>query len=1333
MDWSGSRFLATVITLVSGVCSPALVSAATIEITASESTVVSNQPVVFDVLASNNTGSTQSDLTVEMVVPAAVDDFNELIVLGPLDADASCDDFGASVSVCDPGDTVIWDIGDLAPGEVRHLSFQTEVFSTTSLTVDLLEDGSQEASATADVTVVSSSPLSLNIVEAQDPVARGAVQTFRVSWASLTTSALSNAAVALTLPAGTSFLSADNGGVEAGGVVSWNLGTLVANEVGILEVRAAVGAGVAAGTLLETSARFDADVSPTESVFEEVSSLAHVRDGAPLQMAMTLNTELSGGTSSFLDIAVSNPGATTQSGVTMRMRLPRGNPSFSEQLVTGALDLTESCRFTGASASTCEDSDILVWNFGDVAPGETVLTTMLVSAFFNTSQGWQRRYTAQLFTDDYTIEEAVVGITKADTLNLIVSEDQDPVAPGGELVYRVDWGNPTAANLDQTTLTLTLPDAVTFLSASDGGVHTNGVVSWTLNTIGAGRTDRFTVRTRAGASLDDGTLLEAEAEIAANVTFLQREFERASTVATVQAEAPLQLAAVFDANPRQSGGVNVLQLEIANPGSSTRSNVTMEMRWPAGIQDMPKPAATGLINNAESCTLLGFGECSFGDVLRWSLGDVEPGQTLISTLPIETRVQLPEGFMTQFKLRAFVGEDIVETSTVLVDAGDEYALSLLEEQDPAMPGGPLNYTLDWAVEGDASLDGTTLTFKLPEEVEFVSATGGGVHGNGTVVWTLNTLNPLEIGRFEVRTRVDESVSDGTLLRGEAEMTGSSGIFSVVAERAESVTRVQTAPPMGLAVTIHNRDEISPFATIPGRRLLEIVVSNPGSQPREAVLEMRWPHFSGDLDESDVLGPLDAANSCFGLDSNGSECEEGERLRWNFGTMAPGQVFVTQVPFEFVTLLFDSLARLEFRAHLRSAGEIVEQTKAATLEFPFTAGQGSLDVELDLVDAADSNGNRDGLKPGDSVTFGITYGNYSEADIDDVTLTMPVPAGLVFEYATGGGTLSDGRVVWNAGTVPAQEIARQAVRLRVPDTAPSGTLIDARVDITGNGARAENAQRAAVVQSVSPLRLDLSFPSVPVVLPDPTQLKLAVTNAGEQPLFGVEIEMHYPPGLLTAFEDNGSVGTVSGINCSFGTCFLTSLQLAWIVGNIAPGETLEFEIAPVSGLALGVPVNMMAFATDSSGAVALSSTTTANATEGSDADSDGIDDALDNCVGVANFNQHDNELDGAGDVCDVDDDNDGMTDLFELQFGLNPLLAADALEDPDGDGLNNREEARNRTNPNLADTDGDGATDSFEVAGGFDPLDPSDCVEGVCEAVSSGSATLKILLLEGAQE
>jgi hypothetical protein len=97
--------------------------------------------------------------------------------------------------------------------------------------------------------------------------------------------------------------------------------------------------------------------------------------------------------------------------------------------------------------------------------------------------------------------------------------------------------------------------------------------------------------------------------------------------------------------------------------------------------------------------------------------------------------------------------------------------------------------------------------------------------------------------------------------------------------------------------------------------------------------------------------------------------------------------------------------------------------------------------------------------------------------------------------------------------------------------------------------------------------------------------------------------------------------------------------------------------------------------------------------GSDSDSDGVADTVDNCPQDPNTDQLDNDMDGAGDVCDADDDNDGTPDSQDA-FPFDPAEDADT----DGDGIGDNADS---------DDDGDGFSDSTELALGYDALDVLD--------------------------
>lgn len=161
-----------------------------------------------------------------------------------------------------------------------------------------------------------------------------------------------------------------------------------------------------------------------------------------------------------------------------------------------------------------------------------------------------------------------------------------------------------------------------------------------------------------------------------------------------------------------------------------------------------------------------------------------------------------------------------------------------------------------------------------------------------------------------------------------------------------------------------------------------------------------------------------------------------------------------------------------------------------------------------------------------------------------------------------------------------------------------------------------------------------------------------------------------------------------------------------VDIVAPG-VLTARQYNIFGAESEIPV------TDGKLSVELTYTPTIIVLPAKDQDFDGIADFADNCPLAVNTDQLDTDTDGAGDTCDLDDDNDGLSDVLETALGTNTLLVdsdGDTLSDffevnYDGDPDNYIQNVD--LNPLASDSDGDGFNDNIEVGIGANPLDNSD--------------------------
>lgn len=138
------------------------------------------------------------------------------------------------------------------------------------------------------------------------------------------------------------------------------------------------------------------------------------------------------------------------------------------------------------------------------------------------------------------------------------------------------------------------------------------------------------------------------------------------------------------------------------------------------------------------------------------------------------------------------------------------------------------------------------------------------------------------------------------------------------------------------------------------------------------------------------------------------------------------------------------------------------------------------------------------------------------------------------------------------------------------------------------------------------------------------------------------------------------------------------------------------------------------------------------TEYTDSDADGIGDNRDNCPTIANSAQTNTDGDADGDVCDRDDDNDGLSDSAESALGTDPKNP-----DSDGDGVNDNLDAFPLDATETADSDNDGVGDEQDNCPSIANSDQSDSdsngLGDACDTLSTEPEATITLSADNAEE
>jgi hypothetical protein len=555
-----------------------------------------------------------------------------------------CEVSGDVNTDCDPRERVRWDFEPLGPGERITVTlppvvvggvFQRGDSTLMLLRAEVFEELAGQVGESRRARYVvrkhNDRNLELQLDESADPIEPGAELTYTISFGKPTAGSSAGTVVTFPIPAGTSFVSASEGGTLASGVVTWDLGTVPAAQGGTRRVTVHVDTPVVEGTVVEAAARIQ-DGTLVSSARAAANTV--VRSGSPFALSIeTIPDPIAVAEAADTQVTVTNVGDVTVDPV-LDLRLPDRLAAFDQNLTTR----DGVCTQTGDLTTTCNARELVRWDLAPLAPGARVtvsLAPVMNGGVSEARDGTLVPLRAEVYvpavgqTGERRIARQIIRKQNAHTFELLADESTDPVSPGANLTYTLTFGHPVAGTAAGVVLSFPLPVGTSFVSATGGGVESGGIVTWNLPALPAGQGGSRQVTVHIAPAVEAGTLLTTVARIQDGQPLPTSA--RVSVATAVQSGAPLRLSATATPNPARPTNVLDVDLTVNNDTGALISGAVLQARVPDTIVGFSEATTTG----GADCNLSGNVNttCEARERVVWGLPDIPAGGSVSVSMP----------------------------------------------------------------------------------------------------------------------------------------------------------------------------------------------------------------------------------------------------------------------------------------------------------------------------------------------------------------------------------------------------------------------------------------------------------------------------------------------------------------------------------------------------------------------------------------------------------------------------------------------------------------------------------------------------------------------------
>ncbi len=937
--------------------------------------------------------------------------------------------------------------------------------------------------------------------------------TYTITLTNMGPSTASSITVTDTLPTGVTFSSATAGYTLTNGLLTWPIASFTngATTNFSVTVIAPNNSATLTNRVSAGGAEFDPVSTNNNATAANAIVTTTVTPLTDLQTTKTGPATVFAGTNFTYTISLTNMGPSTASSISVTDTLPSG------------------VTFSTASAGFTLTNGLVTWSIASFTNGATTNFSVTVIAPNNSATITNRvssggfEFDPVSTNNNGTAANAIVTTTVTPQADLQVSKTgTNVVFAGTNFSYTITLTNIGPSTASSITVTDALPTGVTFSSATPGYTLTNGFLTWPIATFTNGASTNFTVTVIAPN--DSATLtnrvLTGGAEFDPVSTNNNGTAANAIVTTTVTPQANLQSTKTGPANV--FAGTNFsYTITLTNMGPSTASSITVTDTLPLGVTFSSATAGYTLTNG----------------VLTWPIASLTNGGSSNLTVTVTAPAS---GTLTN---RVSSGSPIFDPTPGNNDGTAPSAIvttTITPQADlQLIKTGPTNvfagtnfsYTITLTNSGPSTATSLVVTDALPAGVTFVTGTAGYSVTNGIVTWPVASFTNGATTNFSIMVTAPANASTFTNI-----VSGGSSTFDPVfnnndgsAAGAKVITAV--TPVADIQTT-----KIGPTNVFAGTNFTyTIAVTNIG------------PSTAANITISDVL-----PTGVTFVSATGGGIPSSSNVVWQIASF-------TNSAFTNFSLTVTA------PANAGTITNIVSSTSDTIDPVPVNNnGSAAAAIVVTTItpqsDLASGKTGPANVLAATNFNYTISVTNFGPSTVSSVVVTDTLPAEVTFVSATGGGSLTNGQVIWPIASLTNGAVTNLTVTVTAPASGTvtnyvsSGSPIFDPVPVNNNG----SAPNAAVTTTITPLADLQAFKSGPGSVYAATNFSytITLTNSGPSTAAGVVVTDALPAG-------------VTFVTASASYSFTNGL-ITWPIATLTNGATTNLTVtvtAPANGATL----------------------------------------------------------------------------------------------------------------------------------------------------------------------